>query len=90
MRIPRHVAIIPDGNRRWAVREGKKKEEGYRDGIGPGLEAFRILRELGVEELTYYGFTADNVKRPTGQRIAFTEACVKAVKVLSGDRKSVV
>ena len=39
MRIPRHVAIIPDGNRRWAVREGKKKEEGYRDGIGPGLES---------------------------------------------------
>lgn len=85
MRIPRHVAIIPDGNRRWAVREGKKKEEGYRDGIDPGLEAFRLLRELGVEELTYYGFTADNVKRPAGQRIAFTEACVKAVEVLSGE-----
>ncbi len=85
MRIPRHVGIIPDGNRRWAVREGKKKEDGYRDGINPGLEAFRTLRELGVEELTFYGFTADNVKRPAAQRTAFTDACVKAVEVLSGE-----
>lgn len=83
MRIPRHIGIIPDGNRRWAQKKGMEKQEGYAKGISPGLELYHICRQLGVEELTFYGFTADNTKRPGVQRIAFTKACVEAVEELS-------
>lgn len=82
-RIPRHIGIIPDGNRRWAVQKGLSKEEGYDHGISPGMELFTICRDLGIEEMSFYGFTADNTKRPSRQRIAFSDACVKAVETLS-------
>ena len=44
MRLPRHIGIIPDGNRRWAVREGMDKADGYDHGIAPGMELFRMCR----------------------------------------------
>lgn len=83
MRIPRHIGIIPDGNRRWAQAKGMSKESGYNSGLNPGLEVYKYLKELGVEEISYYGFTADNTKRPTIQRLSFTKACVDAVKLLA-------
>ena len=82
-RIPKHIGIIPDGNRRWALGQGLAKEDGYDHGISPGLELFYICRDLGVEELTFYGFTVDNTKRPSAQRVAFSKACVRAVECLS-------
>lgn len=89
-RIPRHIGIIPDGNRRWALSQGLNKEDGYDHGISPGMDLYRILRDLGVEELTFYGFTADNTKRPTDQRLAFSRACVKAVEALSKEDASLL
>lgn len=83
MRVPEHIGVIPDGNRRWAVGKGYAKEQGYALGIDPGLVLFRLCQQAGVQELTFYGFTTDNVKRPTEQRAAFTQACVQAVDVLS-------
>ncbi|MCG8514357.1 MAG: undecaprenyl diphosphate synthase family protein, partial [Halanaerobiales bacterium] len=67
MRIPEHIGIIPDGNRRWAVAHGLPKEKGYQQGLEPGLNLYHLCKELGVNELTYYGFTTDNTKRPTEQ-----------------------
>lgn len=83
MHLPNHIGIIPDGNRRWAVSNGMSKEEGYNLGILPGLKLFRLCKEAGIKEMTYYGFTVDNTKRPKNQRKAFTKACIKAVDVLS-------
>lgn len=83
MRLPKHIGIIPDGNRRWAVGQGLNKEEGYSSGISPGMLLYQTCLELGIEEMSFYGFTADNTKRPSLQRLAFTRACVKAVEVLS-------
>ncbi len=83
MRIPRHIGVIPDGNRRWAVENGLEKKDGYDRGLHPGLELYKLCKELGVEEISYYGFTVDNTKRPTEQRLSFTNACVEAVKLLS-------
>lgn len=83
MRVPEHIGVIPDGNRRWAVDRGFAKEQGYGLGIDPGLALFRLCQQAGVKELTFYGFTTDNVKRPAEQRVAFTQACVQAVDVLS-------
>ena len=83
MRLPNHIGIIPDGNRRWAVGQGLHKQDGYDRGISPGLTLYRACRDLGIREMSFYGFTADNAKRPVAQRRAFTSACVKAVEVLS-------
>lgn len=90
MRIPAHIGIIPDGNRRWAVSKGMGKEKGYATGLEPGLAVFKLCEQIGVKEITYYGFTIDNNKRPLTQRQAFTEACVNAVKMLSNENASLL
>ncbi|MEW8956936.1 undecaprenyl diphosphate synthase family protein [Clostridium sp.] len=83
MRIPKHIGIIPDGNRRYAVSKGLNKAMGYDLGINPGLLLFKLCQKQGVEEITYYGFTTDNTKRPADQKEAFIKACIDAVKILS-------
>jgi len=47
-RLPQHIGIIPDGNRRWALRKGLKKEDGYDSGLRPGLELYELCLELGI------------------------------------------
>ena len=89
-RLPKHVGIIPDGNRRWSLREGKAKEEGYGYGLNPGLELYQLCVELGIPELTFYGFTHDNTKRPTVQKQAFQKACVEAVQMLANHNASLL
>ncbi len=83
MRIPNHVGVIPDGNRRWAVNNNLSREKGYDLGLGPGMELFKLCRDAGIQELTYYGFTVDNTKRPSIQTKAFTNACIKAVEMFA-------
>ena len=90
MRIPNHIGIIPDGNRRWAVGNGLTKEKGYAAGIDPGLAIFKLCQKIGVKELTYYGFTTDNTKRPTFQRKAYTDACINSVNMLSKEDASLL
>jgi len=82
-RIPTHIGIIPDGNRRWAQGQGLSKEAGYHHGLSPGLALYEICLELGIRELTFYGFTQDNTKRPASQTAAFQKACVDAVNLLA-------
>ena len=74
--VPRHVGFIPDGNRRWAVSRGLSKEEGYSSGIGPGLSLFEMCKDRGIPEVSVYGFTQDNTKRPAAQIQAFRSACI--------------
>jgi undecaprenyl diphosphate synthase len=81
-RLPRHIGIIPDGNRRWAEQNGYTKEKGYSYGIEPGLKFYQACVKLGIQEITYYGFTQDNTKRPSLQTQAFQKACVDAVRLL--------
>lgn len=83
MRVPAHIGVIPDGNRRWAVGRGLAKAQGYGLGLNPGLALFHLCQQAGVKEMTFYGFTTDNVKRPVEQRSAFIQACVQAVDLLS-------
>lgn len=90
MRIPNHIGIIPDGNRRWAVKNGFSKEDGYNRGLNPGLQLFKLCEKIGIKEITYYGFTVDNTKRPRVQRMAFTKACVDAVKMLANENASLL
>lgn len=83
-RLPQHIGIIPDGNRRWAQMNGYEKQDGYSHGIKPGFELYKLCVGLGIKEMTLYGFTQDNTKRPPIQTQAFSKACVDAVMELTG------
>ena len=71
--VPRHVAIIMDGNGRWAKRRGLPRTAGH----AAGAETFRrvasICREWGVEYLTVYAFSTENWKRPAEEVSAIME-----------------
>lgn len=82
MRTPKHIGIIPDGNRRWAVLNNLTKDKGYEKGINPGFELFKLCQKENIEEISFYGFTVDNTKRPAQQKTAFTKACIDAVMAL--------
>jgi undecaprenyl diphosphate synthase len=74
--VPTHVGFIPDGNRRWAVQQGLQKQDGYAAGIGPGYALFEKCRAMGIPEVSVYGFTQDNTRRPSVQTEAFRRACI--------------
>jgi undecaprenyl diphosphate synthase len=74
-RVPRHVGFIPDGNRRWAEQRGEARREGYAAGILPGLGLLDACRQHGIREVSIYGFTRDNVRRPSDQVQSFRQAC---------------
>jgi len=80
-RLPRHVGLIPDGNRRWAKERGMPAFMGYAAGVEKGLTMLQDCIDLGIDEVSLYGFTQDNTKRPREQREAFAAACVGFVEV---------
>jgi len=59
------------------------KATGYGKGIDPGYDLFKLVQKAGIEEVTYYGYTMENVKRPLIERKAFVDACIQAVRILS-------
>jgi len=61
--LPRHVAIIMDGNRRWARREGRSDHAGHRAGVLSLRTAVRTCANLGIGYLTCYAFSTENWKR---------------------------
>ena len=62
--IPRHLAIIMDGNGRWAERRGLSRNEGHRAGMKKVEEILEACIDLGVKVLTLYAFSSQNWKRP--------------------------
>ena len=62
--IPRHVAIIMDGNGRWAEQRGISRLEGHREGLGRVRDIVRAANELGIQYLTLYAFSLENWNRP--------------------------
>lgn len=71
------MGLIPDGNRRWAEARGLPKRDGYAAGVEPGLRLLSMCRALGIEEISVYGFTKENVRRPQDQVEAFRTSCVE-------------
>lgn len=63
-RVPRHVAVIMDGNGRWAKQQGKKRLFGHKAGIEAVRETIRCANDAGVDVLTIYSFSSENWKRP--------------------------
>jgi len=63
----RHVAIIMDGNGRWAERRGLSRIEGHREGLEAVREVVRAAGDLGIEVLTLYAFSLENWNRPQAE-----------------------
>jgi undecaprenyl diphosphate synthase len=96
-RLPRHIGIIPDGNRRWAALNDLSKEKGYAYGVEKGKDLFDLLHRLKINEVTVYAFTKDNTKRKKRITDAYVDAVVsfldwakgKDISILAvGDHKS--
>jgi undecaprenyl diphosphate synthase len=64
LRLPRHVAIIMDGNGRWAQRRGLPRIAGHREGAESVRDVVRAARQIGLEAITLYAFSAQNWARP--------------------------
>lgn len=65
--LPRHVAIIMDGNGRWAQRRGLPRIEGHRRGVKSVREAVEACADWGLEQLTLYCLSSENWKRPESE-----------------------
>ncbi|WP_448587301.1 isoprenyl transferase [Thermocrinis sp.] len=72
-RIPKHLAIIMDGNGRWAQERGLPRIAGHYEGVKRAEEIVYSCQELGVEFLTLYTFSTENWKRPTTEVKALFE-----------------
>jgi undecaprenyl diphosphate synthase len=66
-RLPRHVAIIMDGNGRWAQRRHLPRVAGHRSGVRPVRETIESCAQLGIGWLTLYAFSIENWKRPRAE-----------------------
>jgi undecaprenyl diphosphate synthase len=83
-RIPRHIAIIMDGNGRWAKERGFPREFGHRNGARVVREIIEEAGFCGVEALTLYSFSMENWKRPAAEVEALMGLCVA---YLDGERE---
>ena len=66
-RLPVHVAVIMDGNGRWAKRRGLPRSAGHRAGVERVRTVIRMSSDIGIKHLTLYAFSTENWKRPEGE-----------------------
>jgi undecaprenyl diphosphate synthase len=78
-RLPRHIAVIMDGNGRWAKEQGKPRVFGHRNGVKSVREITEAAAELGVEYLTLYAFSTENWGRPKLEVSALMRLLVETV-----------
>jgi len=68
--VPGHVAIIQDGNRRWAKKIGEPAEQGHKHGADTTENVLNWCDEMGIKQLTLYAFSTENFKRPEHEKQA--------------------
>ena len=78
-RLPRHVAIIMDGNGRWAKKQGKLRVFGHKHGVKAVRDTVEGAAELGIEYLTLYAFSTENWNRPKIEIIALMKLLVSTI-----------
>lgn len=79
-RLPRHVAIIMDGNGRWAKERGKDRVYGHHEGVLSVREIVNACAEIGIEYLTLYAFSTENWNRPKAEVAALMELLVNTIR----------
>jgi undecaprenyl diphosphate synthase len=78
--LPKHVAVIMDGNGRWAKQHGLPRVEGHRRGADSAREIIRTAGELGIKYLTLYAFSAENWNRPKDEVEALMKYLIHYLK----------
>lgn len=78
--IPKHVAIIMDGNGRWAQRQGKPRHAGHRAGVESVRKVIETSDEAGVQVLTLFAFSSENWQRPKAEVTLLMDLFLSALK----------
>jgi len=84
-RIPRHVAIIMDGNGRWAKQHGQERSFGHESGVATVRQVTEIASEIGVQYLTLYTFSTENWNRPQDEVDALMNLIVVSIEQQTPD-----
>ncbi len=79
-KLPQHVAIIMDGNGRWAKNHGKNRVFGHREGVSTVREITETAAELGIKYLTLYTFSTENWNRPAFEVNALMTLLIDTVR----------
>ncbi len=79
-RIPQHIAVIMDGNGRWAKNKGENRIFGHQNGVDSVNQITEAAGEVGVKYLTLYAFSTENWNRPSEEIDALMELLVEAIK----------
>ena len=78
--IPKHIAIIMDGNGRWAKQLGESRIFGHRQGVNSVRDTVEACGQIGVKFLTLYTFSTENWKRPKNEVTVLMKLLIKALK----------
>ena len=78
-KLPKHVAVIMDGNGRWAKQRGKLRMFGHENGVTAVRNTVEAAAELGIDHLTLYAFSTENWKRPQREVDALMSLLVKSL-----------
>ena len=78
-RVPAHVAVIMDGNGRWAEKQGEQRISGHLNGVRPIRETLTAATEIGIKFLTLYAFSTENWSRPKAEVDALMELLVNTL-----------
>lgn len=79
-RVPRHVAIIMDGNGRWAKSIGRERAYGHMEGVVSVRQVVEAARECGISYLTLYTFSTENWNRPESEVIGLMDLMMKSIE----------
>lgn len=79
-KLPKHVAVIMDGNGRWAKQKGKLRVFGHKNGVEAVRSTIEAAAKIGVEYVTLYAFSTENWKRPKAEVNALMELLVETIK----------
>ena len=79
-KLPKHIAIIMDGNGRWAKKHGQPRVFGHRNGVKAVRETTEAAAELGVKYLTLYAFSTENWSRPQTEVSALMRLLIETVR----------
>jgi undecaprenyl diphosphate synthase len=78
-RLPKHIAVIMDGNGRWAKQQGEERIFGHHNGVTSVRETAEAAAELGIQYLTLYAFSTENWNRPKEEVEALMELLVHTI-----------
>ena len=78
-KLPRHIAVIMDGNGRWAKKKGNPRIFGHNNGVAAVRDTVEAAAELGIEYLTLYAFSTENWNRPRTEIDALMSLLVSTI-----------